>query len=363
MEKVSDRQLGSIIVLTIISGILMSGGSDRSMQNAWIAAALAVAVMVPVYLIYMRITWLFPGKGLFEVAYRVYGKIGGGIIVALMSIYAFYVGGMAMRTFSEFNQVVSMPETSQIVTLIIIGIVCIYTVKKGIGTLGGFANLVTPLIIFLILLMNVLSLPDWKIYYTLPLMHNPGKEFFSDIFTAAVYPIGEAVLVCTLFGFKKEKKGYGKIFLWSLVSGGILLVLETLRAIMVLGANTISILYYPSYTATGVINIMDFFTRIEVTISASFMVAQIVKICVCVYAFSSGIGSLVGASSYKALVTPTVFAMVSLALIVFKNTIDSYEFLDTYRVYAVFFQLVIPVALWIGAEVVSRQEKRLAAPT
>ena len=40
MEKVSDRQLGSIILLTIISGILMSGGSDRSMQNAWIAAAL-----------------------------------------------------------------------------------------------------------------------------------------------------------------------------------------------------------------------------------------------------------------------------------------------------------------------------------
>ncbi len=361
MEKVSGRQLSAVITLVIISGILMSGGSDRSMQDSWIAAMTAVAVMVPIYFIYARITALFPGKGLFEIVLRVTGKYAGTGIILLMSLYAFYVGAMAMRIFSEFNQVVSMPETSQLLTLIIFASAVVYIVKKGVPSIGKFAQIALPVIAFLIIIINILSFQDWKLHHTLPLMYNVGKDFWKDVFTTSVFPIGEAVFVCALFGFKKDKGGNGKIFLKGLALGGGFLVLETLRSIMVLGANTISLLYYPSYTATGVINIMDFFTRIEVTISASFFVAQIVKVCLCLYVFSSGLGVALGAGSYKALVLPGAFAMTALALILFKSTVDSYEFLDVYKFYALLFQILLPVGLWIGAELVAFRDRRLSS--
>ena len=361
MEKISDRQISAVTALVIISGILMSGGSDRSMQNAWIAAAIAVAAMVPVYLVYSRIVSLFPGKGLFEIIIHITGKYFGKALIFVMSLYAFYVGAMGMRIFSEFNQVVSMPETSQMLTLIVFGAVCLYLVKKGVPSLGAFANIALPLIVFMIVLINLLSVGEWKLHHTMPLMHNVDGDFFQDILITSVFPLGEAVFVCALFGFKKDKGKTGKIFLKGLCLGGLLLVLETFRCIMVLGANTISLLYYPSYTATGIINIMDFFTRVEVTVSTSFFVAQIVKTSLCIYVFCSGIGKVVEASDYKSLTAPAVFTMISLAFILFENTVESYEFLDVYKFYAPVFQLGIPLLIWVLAEIKAYGERKLEA--
>lgn len=359
MEKISDRQISSVTALVIISGILMSGGSDRSMQNGWIAQSVAIALTVPIYVMYSRIVSLFPGKGLFEIIIHIWGKYVGKTVIFLLSIYAFFVGAMGMRIFSEFNQVVSMPETSQMLTLVIFGAVCIYVMKKGVASLGAFSNIALPLIVLMFLVINIFSLGDWKLHYAMPIMHNIGGEFARDVVITSVFPLGEAVLVCTLFGFKKEKGGARKILLTGLAIGGILLVLETLRCIMVLGANTISLLYYPSYTATGIINFRDFFTRVEVMISASFFVAQIVKTTLCVYVFCSGIGRIIEGTDYKSLICPTVFIMVATAFIMFGSTVEAYEFLDVYKFFAPAFQFVLPFILWVFAEIKSYGERKL----
>ncbi len=361
MEKISSRDLTGILIMIIISGILVSGGADRSMGNAWIASAVAVVVALPLYMIYARITGLFPGKGFFEIAWRCFGKVGGGIIIGLLSLYALYTGAMSMRYFSEFNQVVSMPETSQTVTLIFFGAVCIYIMKKGISCLGKFTSVVLPVILFLIVLIIILSAKDWKIYNIKPILENVDGRFASDIFTTFAFPLGEVVLLTTLFGFKKSEKSGYKIYLYGLIIGGAILVIETLRSILVLGPHTISLLYYPSYTATGIINIMDFFTRIEVVVSGSFLVAQIVKVCLCIYAFSGGIGSIIGCVSYKTLVVPTVLFMISVAMIIFKNTLESYEFMEIFRYFAIVFQIALPLIVWIGAEITGRNERKLSA--
>lgn len=361
MEKLSDRQISSVAALVIISGILMSGGSDRSMQNAWIAVAIAVAAAVPLFLMYARTMSLFPGKGLFEIVFKIVGKTLGKAIILVISVYALYVGGMSLRIFAEFNRVVSMPETSRMFTTVLFAAACLYMVKKGMQAMGGFANLALPVIVFVILLINFLSLGDWKLHYGAPLMHNIGKDFVSDTLLALVFPLGEVFFVCTLFGFKKRKSGFGKIFINGLLVGGALLVLETLRSIMVLGANTISLLYYPSYTATGVINIMDFFSRIEVTVSASFFVAQIVKVCLCIYVFSSGLGAVFQTKSYRVFATPGAFAMVALSSVLYRNTAEMYEFLDVYKYCAFVLQAVMPAFLWLGAEIAAHREKRIEA--
>ena len=356
MEKVSNRQLTGIIVMMIVGGILMSGGANRSMQDAWLATLFSCVLAVPLFLVYARIGDIFLGKGLFEIANICFGRFWGGIITLLTSFYAFHLGAMAMKSFSEFNMVVSMPETPQLITLMMFGGVSIYILKKGIETLGRFTDFFLPIMMFLILLTNILSLGNADISNILPVLKTANKAFFGDIFTTLSFPIGEAALVLALLGFKKNRKKNCGIFLYGLLFGGFLLVAETLRSILVLGSHTIALTYYPSYIATGVINIMDFFSRVEVVISTAFLIAQVVKTCVCIYVFSSGIGSLIGCSDYKTLVVPSSLAMISLALVIFKNTLDSYEFLAIYRFYAPIFQVILPLIVWVGAELYSRRE-------
>ena len=93
-------------------------------------------------------------------------------------------------------------------------------------------------------------------------------------------------------------------------------------------------------------------------VSASFFVAQIVKTTMCIYIFCSGTGKIIKTADYKSLGCPTTFAMVAVAFILFGSTVESYEFLDVYKYYAPFFQLVIPFALWIFAEFRSREERK-----
>ena len=330
------------------------------MQNAWIASAFSLICAIPVYLMYARINTLYPGNSIFFTAIKILGNFFGNIFIVLFSLYAFYFGAMSMGIFAGFNQVVSMPETSRMLTFVIFSGVCLYILKKGIGTLGNFASIASSVIIFLIILINILSINQWQPYYLFPIFQIKPSTFFGDVFLTGVFPLGEAVILCTLFGF--TEKSAKKPLLWGLFIGGFLLVLEILRSIAVLGPGTISLLYYPSYTATGVINIMDFFSRVEVTISVSFYVAQIIKVCICIYGVSSGIGSLLNCPSYKTLVLPITACMISLALILFRNTADCYDFLKAYKYYALFFQVAIPFVLWIFAEFSHLRDKRLASP-
>ena len=151
--------------------------------------------------------------------------------------------------------------------------------------------------------------------------------------------------------------------MYGLLIGGFLLAAETLRSITVLGTHTITLTYYPSYTATGVINIMDFFTRIEVIVSTAFLFAQTVKISLCVYVFCSGLGSILKCADYKNLAVPTVLGMTALSSVVFKNTPDTYEFLQIYKFFAPFFQVVLPGIIFVGAELYLRRKKALERNT
>ena len=61
-------------------------------------------------------------------------------------------------------------------------------------------------------------------------------------------------------------------------------------------------------------------------------------------------------------VMPTVFLMVAMASILFKNTVESYEYLSVYKYYGVIFQMVIPTLLWISTEISAHRIRHLEEP-
>ena len=118
-SKISTRQMISIIILFTLGGVLVSGGSNESMNDAWLATIAAMLLILPVILMYCRIVSLYPEMDFFQIINEIFGKVFGKIILALFTVYAFHVGTLTMRSFSEFLQVVSLPETSQLIILIL----------------------------------------------------------------------------------------------------------------------------------------------------------------------------------------------------------------------------------------------------
>jgi len=131
-----------------------------------------------------------------------------------------------------------------------------------------------------------------------------------------------------------------------------------LRNIAVLGAPMMSAEYFPSYAIARVIKVGNFLSRIEVVVAINFVIGGIVKISLCLLAATRGVTRLFGLKDYRKLVMPMGLLLVAICSILYENTMDMFTFLPVYQYYALLFQVVIPVIVWIAAEINARKKKR-----
>jgi spore germination protein KB len=107
------------------------------------------------------------------------------------------------------------------------------------------------------------------------------------------------------------------------------------------------------------IDVADYFARIEGFISMNFILAGIIKITVCLMAATKGTARLFGINNYRKLLLPVSLLVVALSVIVYKNVMEMFDFLKFYTYYAIPFQVIIPLVVWIAAVVRIRKRRLL----
>ena len=115
--------------------------------------------------------------------------------------------------------------------------------------------------------------------------------------------------------------------------------------------------YFPSYISARIISISDFLARIEGSISTNFIFAGVSKIALCLLAASKGLANLFQIQNYKKIILPVSLTAVALSCILFSSTMEMINFLKIYMIYAIPFQIIIPVLVWLGCEIKTRFEK------
>jgi spore germination protein KB len=171
------------------------------------------------------------------------------------------------------------------------------------------------------------------------------------------------VLFLCIAGAVSQQVNPYKTYIFAILAGGFILLLIILRNIMILGPAMVSSSYFPSYTAARILHIGDFLTRIEVSITMNFLLAGITKITLCLLAAAKGIAKLFAVEDYKRMLMPASMLVVALCAIIYKSTMEMFGFIQYYQVYALPFEVLIPLLVWITAEVRARKNnnKRTAA--
>lgn len=130
----------------------------------------------------------------------------------------------------------------------------------------------------------------------------------------------------------------------------------TLRNLLILGPDILSGLYFPSYVAVSRINIGDFVTRIEGSAAIVFVTALFVKVSLCLYVTCNGIAKVFKLGSYRSVVLQMGLIMVYLSNFIYSNIMEmEYFAYHIYKIYALPFQVLIPVLLWFTAEFLARR--------
>lgn len=356
-EQITDKE-GIVLVITFITGsTLIVGIGGDAKNDAWIAGIMGLIMCIPILLVYSRILSLFQGKDLFEILDITLGKIIGKFVSIIYILYSFHLGALVLRNFGEFMNTMALPETPLFVSLFCLGLLIITGVRLGIEVLGRTTTYFVPIIFFILLSVYILGISQLHFEYFRPIFGNPLPQIMKGAFSAFSFPFAETVVFIGVFSSLKTKKSNAKVYLTGAIISGAIIIISTTRNILILG-NMLGDFYFPSYEAVSRINIGDFVQRIEVTAALIFVYGVFVKSAICLLAACKGICRMFNLKDYRSIVIQLGLLMIYFSYIVYDNIMDmKYWAFEVYTYYAFPMQVMLPVIIWIIAEIKARRKK------
>jgi spore germination protein KB len=361
-EVISAKQGIGIGTIYIMGSSLVLGAGNEAEQNVWLAQLIALLAAVPTVCIYALILGKYPGKNLFEIIETVFPKIIAQILILLYVWYAFHLGALVIRNFTEFIHVISLPETPKCITALFMILMCIWAAKAGVETMGRWTLFTLPTVMLFIIIVTLLLTPQFHFENLKPFLNKGLSPVLDSAFSVFSFPFAELVIFLSVFCHLKEKstKAIFKAFLWSLLIGGGVLILVSVRTLITLGVHNVSILYFASYASVRLISIGGFLERIEVTVSIVFLLGGFIKISICLYTACKGLARLFNMRDYRTITAPVGLLMMLLSDLVYDNITEMFEWaVKTYKYYALPFQVILPILILCAAKLKTLAKDKL----
>ncbi|MDF2673230.1 MAG: hypothetical protein K0R09_1495 [Clostridiales bacterium] len=354
----SNKQGISMVILFLFGSSLLLGTGTEAGADRWLAILLGTAAGATIMLVYSRILSLYPGKDLFDISNILFGKVLGKFVCILYSWYAFHMGALVFRNFGEFMNTLGLPGTPEFAPIIMLILLCIWVTKAGIEVLGRWSEFFVIILIIILYFIQLLMIPQMKLQNFLPILYNGVKPVIKGGFSAFSFPFAESVVFMMVFNSLKKKNSSYIVFLWGILVSGFTILMVAARNVAVLGNEIASRYYFPSYITVSRIDIGKVFQRLEITVSVVFLVSVFVKISICIIVTSKGISKVIGISEYRYIVIPIAALMLNLSIILYKNIVEMVDWArEIWPYYSLPFQVIIPLIIWIVAEVKIKKSK------
>jgi spore germination protein KB len=275
-ERITDKEAICILIIFIFGSSLILSGAGEAKNDAWIVGIVGIIMAIPIILIFARILSLFKDKDLFDIINIVFGKIVGKVVSVLYIWYAFHLGALILRNFGEFANTIAMPETPMFVILFSLGVLCIVATRLGIEVVGRTCTYFLPLIFLIIIVVQLLAIPQIKLDYIKPILGNGFMPVLKSGFMVLAFPFAETVMLMGVFNSLKTKNSPFKVYFTALFISGVIITAITIRNIGVLG-NMMDSYYFTSYEAVSMISLGSFIQRIELSVSFIFIFGVFIK--------------------------------------------------------------------------------------
>ncbi len=356
-EMLTSRQTICLVSMFLFGSAAIIGSGTEVEQDSWIALLMAAAFSAPFFLLLGRLGRLFPDKGFFDLVEMLLGKIAGKIVIALMAWYCLHLCALVLRDFSEFVGVCVMPETPHMPIMLIMMLTVVYLVKSGVETMGKWSIFMLPVILMVLVMTVLFSLNIMDLSRIQPVAAHDIGDIAKSAYMNVAFPYLETVVfLCAFQGAIESRRPY-KPYILAFLLGTAALVTIDLRNTLLLGTKVLDAVYFPSYIASKVIQLGNIISRIEGSIAMNFVIGGVAKISICLLGAARGVEHLFGLRGYKQFVLPLGLLAAALCGTLYERNIELYEFLKIYQIYAIPFQIFIPLLIWILAEIRAKKDR------
>ena len=350
MEKISVRQFTIIVIIFVIgSSILVSPSAlaHHAKEDAWISAFIGVAFGMLLVPLYCSIAKAFPNKMPTEYTEVIFGKWMGKLISFIFIMYFFMIASLLLREIGDFMTTQVMPQTPIQSIMIVFLLVIIMGVRLGVETFVRASEIFFPWVIGLIIFLIILLIPEIDIKNIQPVMGQGVKPVLLGLYSFLGIPIFEISMLLMILPHVNDLNRVKISFYMGIFIGGVILVVITLLAILVLGADFTIRNTYPSYVLAKKINIGDFLQRIEIVVAIIWFLTIYFKLVLSFYSAVVGVAHLFHLKEYKFLTLPLGMILVVLSIIISPNFTYFHNIVSKYGpLWLINFGVLLPTIMW-----------------
>lgn len=357
---ISPQQATWALYLVLLSGIISQGINPQAGPDSWISSLLALVMAIPLLLLFARLVILNPGKDLFQMLESALGKLIGKILTILFIIFGIVVSSMTLRGYVTYVTIESLPETpTYILYIAFLLIVAAYALYCGLEVQMRTLHLLAWVYTILAYGIITLSLNAVKVENLKPILYDGFTPVLNGAVDLLLFPYGTAILMLVpLASLKPGSKVY-RIFLTAAFLAFIIMTLVFLRNLLVLGPDSLKLYLYPSHQSISLINIGGFIERMEIVPALINLILDMTKISVSALFVAKGLQRLFNIENFKTFIAPTIFLVFNYSLLARNFIPDAVEWGRYYKYFALPFEILLPLILYIVCEIRSRVSKML----
>lgn len=357
-EVISDKQGICMVVMFILGSSLFFATGIEAKNDMWLAIIMAILISSLVLSLYSRTLSLFPEKDLFDIGEIVFGKYLGKVFQVIYIWFSLHLSALVLRNYGEFINTIGLTETPRVIPELFFIVICIWIVKLGIEGLGRCSEIFIAFIMLFLIAIVLLETKNMELDNLRPVLYNGILPVLDGATSVVSFPLCETVVFMGLFSSLQTKKSPYKVYLLGLIIGGTLLLMVSTATLLSLGSQIVSTKYFPNYASVRKISISNFIQRIEATLAVTTLFTGFIKISVCLLVATKGFAKLFKFDDYRFMVFPMGMLTLVLSTLSYKNIMEMITWGGSlWKYYALPFELLFPIIIFIGAEIKHRKNK------
>ncbi|GIO31289.1 MULTISPECIES: GerAB/ArcD/ProY family transporter [Paenibacillus] len=358
-EKISGTQLVFMMYLMVGGTSILVVPSFTAMyakQDMWLSPIIgSIFGIVCVFLAWIM-NRFYPGQTMVQHLHRVFGRMIGSVLGALILFFQIDAIGLITREYAEFIVQAFLSQTPITVIVGCIVVTCSFAVRSGVEVIGRFALIFGPIFFLFVVSIFIFLLPEYDFLNILPVFGlgvlpsvkgalEPSVWFMEFLFITSFYP--------------SVRKGDNRL------KGGLLAVILMMFTMVItnstclfLFGETTANLTFPFLSASRYINISDFFSHVEAIVMALWILGGFVQISMWHYSFVLSVSQWLNIKDYRPLVFPVGLLIAVFSIWVAKNFQQMLHYFPTGGTGSSIITLVlIPILLvvvaWIRRKIAS----------
>jgi len=336
-----------IFLVTIMSTAVLFIPSitvEKAKQCAWLAVLLSMSAGLICLGLANALGKRFPQQTLVQYCELLLGKYIGKAVAVGFFLYLFVVNNIVTREFSDYINIVLMPETPIMVLNGLLAVIAVYAAAKGLEVIARVAQFILPLFLGSIIIIIGLGLLEAQPGKLLPLLENgPGPVISGALEPATL--IGQIIILTMIFPMINLPQRAVKEGIIAIVWIGVLLTSLTAVTISVFGPILPGDQLFPFVTLAKHIKFTTI-QRLEFLVIFIWVSGIVVKVSIFFYLESVAIKQIFGLQNNIIIFGFLIVSHTLLSTLPFNNPQETNFVLSNFwPPFALVFEFFVPAGL------------------